>query len=100
MEKTNTPLCCYDLRRDFDLLQSVSCCDADPIEWILDNLSNMSDDPKDEDQAPRSGYMPVAQNPLYDALHLTEGGNQATIALDDKHYTLRITKSGKLILTK
>ncbi len=100
MQDITTSPCCYDLRRDFDDLQSVSCCDADPIEWILDNLSNMSDDPKDQGQATRPSNTPVAQQPLYDALHLTDGGNQATIALDDKHYTLRITKSGKLILTK
>ena len=34
------------------------------------------------------------------ALDLTKGGKLATITLADKHYTLRITKSAKLILTK
>jgi hemin uptake protein HemP len=38
--------------------------------------------------------------PSYSAKELTEGGDQANIILDDQHYKLRITRSGKLILTK
>lgn len=38
--------------------------------------------------------------PLYDARTLTEGGDLARIRLDDQLYTLRITRAGKLILTK
>jgi hemin uptake protein HemP len=38
--------------------------------------------------------------PQHDALALTQGGNQALIELDGKVYTLRITRAGKLILTK
>ncbi|MFB2532601.1 hemin uptake protein HemP [Paracoccus sp. p4-l81] len=38
--------------------------------------------------------------PLYDARQLTKSGVQALIALDDQVYTLRITRAGKLILTK
>ncbi|WP_235008500.1 hemin uptake protein HemP [Candidatus Halocynthiibacter alkanivorans] len=38
--------------------------------------------------------------PLHDARLITEGGIQALIALDDQIYTLRITRAGKLILTK
>ena len=38
--------------------------------------------------------------PAYDARSLTEGGVQAHIILDDKTYVLRITRAGKLILTK
>jgi len=37
---------------------------------------------------------------VYDARHLTQGNPCATIILDDQTYVLRITKSGKLILTK
>lgn len=45
--------------------------------------------------------VPVHENhPLYDAVQLTRGGTQARIRLDDKVYTLRITRAGKLILTK
>ena len=36
----------------------------------------------------------------HDARDLTRGGNTASIVLDDKVYTLRITRAGKLILTK
>lgn len=38
--------------------------------------------------------------PTYAARDLTEGGDLARIALDDQTYTLRITRAGKLILTK
>lgn len=40
---------------------------------------------------------PVA---LHDARDLTQGGATAQIVLDGKVYTLRITRQGKLILTK
>jgi len=36
----------------------------------------------------------------HDARSLTMGGATATIVLDGKLYTLRITRAGKLILTK
>lgn len=38
--------------------------------------------------------------PTYDARQLVLGGDVARIALEDKLYTLRITRAGKLILTK
>lgn len=38
--------------------------------------------------------------PTYDAKDLTQGGDQAQIVLGDQTYTLRITRAGKLILTK
>ena len=38
--------------------------------------------------------------PIYRAMDLTAGGTIARIVLDDKVYQLRITKLGKLILTK
>ncbi|MGB3554001.1 MAG: hemin uptake protein HemP [Jannaschia sp.] len=38
--------------------------------------------------------------PVYDARDLTDGGDQARIVLDGQVYTLRITRAGKLILTK
>lgn len=38
--------------------------------------------------------------PVHRALDLTDGGTTARIILDDKVYQLRITKLGKLILTK
>ena len=37
---------------------------------------------------------------IYDARQLTSGGKTAIIKLDNKEYTLRITKNGKLILSK
>ncbi|EDM69728.1 hypothetical protein RAZWK3B_07954 [Roseobacter sp. AzwK-3b] len=36
----------------------------------------------------------------HDARALTDGGQTATIVLDGQIYTLRITRAGKLILTK
>jgi hemin uptake protein HemP len=38
--------------------------------------------------------------PTFDARDLTQEGNQAHILLDDQVYVLRITRAGKLILTK
>lgn len=38
--------------------------------------------------------------PCHDALSLTDGGNLARIVLNDQVYSLRITRAGKLILTK
>jgi len=38
--------------------------------------------------------------PLHEATTLTAGGHLAQIALADQVYTLRITRAGKLILTK
>lgn len=38
--------------------------------------------------------------PQYNAEALTKGGNQALITLGDQVYNLRITRAGKLILTK
>lgn len=42
----------------------------------------------------------LARIPQHDATELTRGGNQALIILDDQIYQLRITRAGKLILTK
>ena len=38
--------------------------------------------------------------PTYDAQDLTKDGIQANILLGDQTYVLRITRAGKLILTK
>lgn len=44
--------------------------------------------------------LPKQQLPAYDAQDLTKGGDQAQIVLNEQVYNLRITRSGKLILTK
>jgi hemin uptake protein HemP len=49
--------------------------------------------------APRAAP-PVNTLPVYDARRLTDGEGTAMIVLDDKTYQLRITRAGKLILTK
>ena len=59
---------------------------------------NIVDDVKNDDIA--LGDVVVEEVPTYDALELTKGGKVATITLAGKHYTLRITKAIKLILTK
>ncbi|KIN61230.1 HemP-like protein [Sulfitobacter noctilucae] len=43
---------------------------------------------------------PAPALPSYAARDLTAGGDLAQIVLDDQTYTLRITRAGKLILTK
>ncbi len=44
--------------------------------------------------------LPIQSVPIYDAHQLTDQNGQAMIVLDDKTYNLRITRAGKLILTK
>lgn len=46
------------------------------------------------------GTAALSRIPQHDATQLTRGGNQALIILDDQIYQLRITRAGKLILTK
>ncbi|MFN3276481.1 MAG: hemin uptake protein HemP [Paracoccus sp. (in: a-proteobacteria)] len=48
----------------------------------------------------RPGTALLARIPQHDATQLTRGGNQALIVLDEQVYQLRITRAGKLILTK
>ena len=48
---------------------------------------------------PASAFLQDA-TPLHDALHLTAGGALARIHLNGQVYSLRITRQGKLILTK
>lgn len=48
-------------------------------------------------ELPAIGY---DQIPVHDANELTNGGYLANIKLQDQLYTLRITRAGKLILTK
>ena len=43
---------------------------------------------------------PAPTLPVHSALQLTRGGNLAQIVLEGQTYTLRITRQGKLILTK
>ena len=44
--------------------------------------------------------IPEDDSPTYNAVELTKNGNVARIILENQVYTLRITRSGKLILTK
>lgn len=48
----------------------------------------------------RPGITALTRLPEHDATLLTQGGNQALIVLGDQVYNLRITRAGKLILTK
>ena len=59
---------------------------------------NIVDNVKNDEIA--LGDVVVEEVPTYHALELTNGGKVATITLAGKHYTLRITKAIKLILTK
>ena len=47
---------------------------------------------------PRQSHVPTL--PTYSARDLTQEGELAQIVLGDQTYTLRITRAGKLILTK
>ncbi|MEL6241330.1 MAG: hemin uptake protein HemP [Pseudomonadota bacterium] len=50
--------------------------------------------------ASETAIQPDKRPPMYDATDLTKGGHLARIKLEDQLYTLRITRAGKLILTK
>ncbi|WP_420863061.1 hemin uptake protein HemP [Algirhabdus cladophorae] len=50
--------------------------------------------------SPPPKQAPTPTVPVYSARDLTEGGDLAQIMLGDQTYTLRITRAGKLILTK
>lgn len=54
------------------------------------------------EQAPArpAGPGSLPGRPQHDATMLTNGGALADILLNDQVYTLRITRAGKLILTK
>ena len=45
-------------------------------------------------------WLTADATPVYEARVLTEGGSLARIVLDGQVYALRITRAGKLILTK
>ena len=45
-------------------------------------------------------WLTTDATPVHDARALTEGGSLARIMLDGQVYSLRITRAGKLILTK
>lgn len=45
-------------------------------------------------------HAPTRELPSYSALDLTQGGDLAQIMLGAQTYVLRITRAGKLILTK
>jgi hemin uptake protein HemP len=56
----------------------------------------MTEHPRSLQAAP----MPIDRQPAWDARDLTHGGRTAAIVLDGQVYQLRITRDGKLILTK
>jgi hemin uptake protein HemP len=59
------------------------------------------DDPMNiQNPTPTQGYPITSLLPAHRAEELTKGGNLAHIELGDQLYTLRITRAGKLILTK
>lgn len=50
--------------------------------------------------ATKAAVPPEDTTPIHKAKELTKGGDLALIELEDQIYTLRITRAGKLILTK
>lgn len=57
-------------------------------------------DTETDDDTSRSAGGVRLDLPTHDAVQLTAGGNVAPIVLGLQTYTLRITRQGKLILTK
>ncbi|MFC6759419.1 hemin uptake protein HemP [Sulfitobacter porphyrae] len=62
-------------------------------------LSEKVDDPDAQSFRPRAQDNPE-DTAVYDARDLIVNGQKANIVLDGQTYTLRITRAGKLILTK
>lgn len=56
--------------------------------------------PADSFATPSFAAPPIDSVPLHDAAKLTRGGALARITLNGQVYSLRITRQGKLILTK
>jgi hemin uptake protein HemP len=56
--------------------------------------------PGREAEAPLARSAGEESLPRHDVRTLMAGGNRAMMVLDGKAYTLRITRAGKLILTK
>ncbi len=73
--------------------------DAVRLEWAL-NAMRTDGGENMNDHTHHSGTDLGTDRPTHDARNLTQGGKQAHIRLDDKIYTLMITRAGKLILTK
>jgi hemin uptake protein HemP len=51
-------------------------------------------------ERPRTVSLSPEPRPVHDARHLTNGQREAEVLLDGMRYVLRITRQGKLILTK
>lgn len=68
---------------------------AEPIERLRTGEKMMTI----QTPTPTQGFA-VSILPSHKAEDLTKGGNLAHIELGDQLYTLRITRAGKLILTK
>ncbi len=58
------------------------------------------EDNKSKNMTDRFDVNAAQSTPIHDAETLTDGGNLARIRLNEAEYTLRITRQGKLILTK
>ncbi|EPX85065.1 hypothetical protein Salmuc_00663 [Salipiger mucosus DSM 16094] len=68
------------------------------LEALLDRIETRGADHMMEARFNADTARPAV--PRHDARELTHGGVTAEIELDGQLYTLRITKAGKLILTK
>ena len=76
------------LAQDFDVETTGT---EEPAMRVRDPMTDIS-------RATRATPQPA--HPAYDARKLTDDDGTALLLLDDKAYTLRITRAGKLILTK
>ena len=71
------------------------------MEWFLTPLYRTGEKLMLERNILRDVAQPVTKKlPTYQAEELTQGGQEAQIVLSEQIYNLRITRSGKLILTK
>jgi hemin uptake protein HemP len=75
--------------------QTCRFSDMADIDRTINILTKLETDMPEGSSTPTT-----SETPVYNAEDLTAGGNLAQIRLSEAVYTLRITRQGKLILTK
>ena len=83
--------------RDIRVLAKLRALSWATGQFIMSDQSNSADTLRRENTQPPTLSTPV---PVHSAESLTEGGPTAHICLMGQTYVLRITRTGKLILTK
>lgn len=90
----------FDLAEFERLVALGDCVESERMDWVSDAMQRENGRREMSTREENSPRATADVQPVHDARALTEGGNRAHICYDGKVYTLSITRSGKLILTK